>query len=79
MSISFTSIDKVARKVTLDVSGVSVTRGIPAKFSGTIDEYISALAKGLEIEEAEESIEETLIETPKAVSGEVIIASSSLL
>ncbi len=71
-TVKFTSLDKEKREVTMNVGGVAVTRSIPAQFKGTIDDYLAALAKGLA---NEGSVEPKVIETTKAKSGDVLIAT----
>lgn len=68
--IKFVSIDKEARKATFDVDGVEVTRRVPAQFEGSIDDYLGALANGLEIEANQGAIVEKVIETPTIKAGE---------
>lgn len=48
--VKFDAIDPIARTATFTVGGVPVTRRIPAKFAGPVDDYLSALAAGLAVE-----------------------------
>lgn len=50
MAVKFQSIDKAARTATFEADGKAVVRRIPAQFVGTIDDYLAALATGLEVE-----------------------------
>jgi len=47
VEIKFKSINEETRKVTLEVDGVDIVRTIPVKFVGTVENYISDLARGL--------------------------------
>lgn len=69
--VKFSSIDQSARTVTFDVDGKPVTRGIPKKFDGTLDDYVLALARGLSLEYAVE-------ETPKSVDSVSFAAGEEL-
>ncbi len=60
MAVEFVRIDKEARKayfevgVALNKDGTSlVERKIPSEFQGTINDYLTALKAGLEIEVAQ--------------------------
>ena len=68
--IKFTGINKAGRTATFDVDGKTVVRKIPKKFTGTIDDHLNALARGLMAEAQAEDV--TAIETPKAKAGEVL-------
>jgi hypothetical protein len=75
MAVKYTSIDKVARTATFDVDGVAVTRRIPAQFVGTIDDYLTSLAKGLEVESAAKAVAAKPIATPTLKAGDVVVAA----
>ena len=74
--ITFKSIDKTARTATFDVDGESVTRKIPLQFKGTIDDYLSALARGLQVEVNQRSVEAKAIETPTVRANAVMVEDS---
>lgn len=73
MQIKFVSINPQARTATFNVDGVDVTRKIPAKFDGTIDDYLNALANGLAIEVQEREASAQEIETPAMQVNEVVV------
>ena len=56
--IKFLSVNAIARTATFDIDGKEITRKIPAQFEGTIDDYLSALVKGLAIEMELDQIKE---------------------
>jgi len=74
MSVKFQSLDLQTREVTCDVNGEMVVRRIPQKFVGTVDDYVQALAEGLEFEAGQKEAQalsapsfkadELLVETP---------------
>lgn len=68
--VKFTSVDIEARTVTFDVGGQQITRDIPQQFFGTIDDYITALGRGLEVEFT--TVDAKAIETPTIKSGDRI-------
>jgi len=70
--VTFKSLDKEARTATFDVDGKSVTRKIPQQFAGTIDEHLTALAKGLDIEFAPKLAQ--VIDTPSLKADDVVVA-----
>lgn len=76
MSVKFVSLDKVARTATLDVDGTKITRKIPEKFEGTIDDYLTALARGLQIEADKEKAEAKVIDTPTIKANAEIISNN---
>jgi hypothetical protein len=69
-TVKYISIDSDARTVTFDVDGAKVTRNVPSKFSGTIDDYVKALADGLVIEYTTPEV--TTIETPTYKANDVV-------
>lgn len=72
--IKFTSIDKENRTATFEVDGEMVTRRIPNRFAGTIDDYLNALASGLQVEVDEKAAKVPQeIEEPVLQAGEVVI------
>jgi len=71
--VTYKSIDKEARTATFDVDGESVTRKIPQKFVGTIDDYLTALAKGLQIEANKKAKTAQVIDTPQLRINDVVV------
>lgn len=69
--VKFKSLDKVKREVTMTVGDTDVTRRIPAKFKGTIDDYLKALANGLLKEDLAAQVKD--LGTPKAKANEVLV------
>ena len=70
--IKFKSVSKTERTATFAVDGINVTRRIPNQFSGSIDDYLQALASGLAVEFTPEVVRD--IETPLLKAGAVVIA-----
>lgn len=73
MTVKYKSINQQQRTVTLELNESNVTRNIPDQFEGTIDEYITSLAQGLE-DEALATPDPKTIENPSFSVNEVIIA-----
>lgn len=70
--VKFKSVNKTERTATFAVDGATVVRRIPKQFVGSIDDYLLALAVGLDIEFAPEIVKD--IETPSLKANAVVIA-----
>ena len=62
--IAFVSVDAKKRLATFDVDGTKVTRHIPAQFEGTVEKYLTDLARGLDIEAEQAKVEPKEITKP---------------
>lgn len=76
--IKFKSVGKTARTASFDVDGKTVVRKIPDQFTGTIEDYLSALAKGLATEAAKDGKVAKKIEAPKYKASEVMIDTTTV-
>ena len=76
MAVKFKSIDKVNRTATFDVDGEEVTRKIPAKFAGSIDDHLRALARGIHVE-ANEKLAKA-IEIPSIKANKVLASNEEI-
>lgn len=64
-AIKFIGVDAKKRLATFKIGKELVTRHIPAQFEGTIEQYLSALITGLEIELSKAGEQPKEILTPK--------------
>lgn len=85
MAVTFVQVVPGTRKIEFDVSGKKVTRRLPKQFSGTVDQMIIALGRGLAIEEssgilvADNSTSISSKMTPIAVEANLTLAPNTIV